>query len=144
MTNPTNTNQLETTQLETDAQRAVRQKAHELVNLAMQQKELSDRIKVLKAEILEYTNINNLSETSWGVGASYVEVATQCTYRVNHDVPVKIEIDDTVCSPDVAEECLTAKLSFNKTGKRVLLEGTSKDLNCIADITVKKKVVVHL
>jgi hypothetical protein len=132
------------------AEKEIKKVVHELVQLTIDQRAINSRIKDLKARILEYTDINNLSDTSWGAsglngaGSGCVEVYTDYKYSVNHDVPVEIKIAEDICSPDVAQECLKAKLIFTRVGKRTLMEGASKDLYSIADVTSKKKVVVQI
>ena len=57
--------------------------ASELVSLSIDIKEKQDKIKELKAQLLEYVELEGINDTSWSADGGYVEIST----KVKYDLP---------------------------------------------------------
>lgn len=101
--------------------REAEEKAIELVGLQLQQKELSNKIRTLKAELKEYTDLENLNEFTWTADNGYVEVLTKTKYTLA-DIPADVKVDSTVAAVDVAEKAFTSKIILSKEGKKMFKE----------------------
>lgn len=95
--------------------------ASELVQLTLSQKEANEKIKELKAQLLEYTDVENINDTSWAADGGYVEITTKVKYDLV-EIPAEVEIDPSVCAIDVAEKAFTSKIVLSKEGKQMLKE----------------------
>lgn len=93
-------------------------KAHELVDLTIKHKELTNKIKTLKAEIKEYTEIENISDTSWGTDNGFVEVVSQTKYKLA-DIPAEFKVPSDVAAIDTAQKAFKAKIVLSKEGKKM-------------------------
>ena len=95
--------------------------ASELVELTISQKEVVQKIKDIKAQLLEYTEIEDINDTSWSADGGYVEITTKVKYDLV-EIPAEVEIDPSVCAIDVAEKAFTSKIVLSKEGKQMLKE----------------------
>ena len=114
--------------------------AEELVKLTLQQKETSEKIKKLKGELLEYTNLSNIADLTWMVDNGYVEVSTKTQTKLA-DVPAELKVPSDVAAIDIAEKAFKAKISLTKEGKRMLQEQHPSIVKLVIK-TLKKKIHV--
>lgn len=100
-----------------DAEKA----ANKLVELTLKQQELQNEIKDLKANILEWAEVEGVNDTSWAVDNGYVELLTETKYKLS-EIPVETKVDANACPIDIAEQAFTTKLVLTKEGKQMLRE----------------------
>lgn len=93
-------------------------KATELIQLAIQEKELKSKIKTLKADLLDYLDLENKNEHIWNADNGYVELVTETKYKLA-DVPADIKVSPDVAAIDVAEKAFKSKIVLSKEGKRM-------------------------
>lgn len=93
-------------------------KATELIQLAIQEKELKSKIKTLKADLLDYLALENKNEHIWNADNGYVELVTETKYKLA-DVPADIKVSPDVAAIDVAEKAFKSKVVLSKEGKRM-------------------------
>ena len=93
-------------------------KATELIQLAIQEKELKSKIKTLKADLLDYLDLENKNEYIWNADNGYVELVTETKYKLA-DVPADIKVSPDVAAIDVAEKAFKSKVVLSKEGKRM-------------------------
>lgn len=93
-------------------------KATELIQLAIQEKELKSKIKILKADLLDYLDLENKNEYIWNADNGYVELVTETKYKLA-DVPADIKVSPDVAAIDVAEKAFKSKVVLSKEGKRM-------------------------
>ena len=115
-------------------------KAHELVELTIKHKELSDKIKLLKAEIKEYTDIENISETSWGTDNGFVEVVSTTKYKLV-DIPADFTVPSDIAAIDTAQKAFNAKIVLSKEGKKMFKQNYPAITNLMVP-SIKKQVKV--
>jgi hypothetical protein len=115
-------------------------KAHELVDLTIKYKEISDKIKLLKAEIKEYTEIENISETSWGTDNGFVEVVSNTKYKLV-DIPAEFEVPSDIAAIDTAQKAFNAKIVLSKEGKKMFKQNYPAITKLMVP-TIKKEVKV--
>lgn len=95
--------------------------AEELVALTLAQKESNEKIKELKAQLLEFCDLEDINDTSWAADGGYVEVTTQTKYKLP-EIPADVQIDTSVCAIDLAEKAFTSKIVLSKEGKQMVKE----------------------
>ena len=95
--------------------------AQKLVEKSIEEKVLSDEIKTLKAELLEYAEVENINNKVWQHDNGYVEVKTQVKYKLP-DIPCETKIDAKVVATDIAEKAFGTKLYLTKEGKQMFKE----------------------
>ena len=116
--------------------------ASELVELTISQKEVVQKIKDIKAQLLEYTEIEDINDTSWAADGGYVEVTTKTKYDLV-DIPADVQVDPNVCAIDLAEKAFTSKIVLSKEGKQMLKEEYPSIMNLVVPKFKKQiKVVV--
>lgn len=116
--------------------------AAELVELTISQKEVVQKIKDIKAQLLEYTEIEDINDTSWSADGGYVEVTTKTKYDLV-DIPADVQVDPNVCAIDLAEKAFTSKIVLSKEGKQMLKEEYPSIMNLVIPKFKKQiKVVV--
>lgn len=93
-------------------------KATELIQLAIEEKELKSKIKTLKADLLDYLELENKNEHIWNADNGYVELVTETKYKLA-DVPADIKVSPDVAAIDVAEKAFKSKVVLSKEGKRM-------------------------
>lgn len=96
-------------------------KAAELVQLTLKHKELSEQIRTLKAELKEYTEIENLSDYVWQVDNGYIEVNSVTRYKLA-DIPADFKIPSEIAAVDTAQKAFKAKIVLSKEGKKMFKE----------------------
>lgn len=96
-------------------------KAQELVELAIQHKELANKIKTLKAELKEYTEIEKINDTVWTADNGYVEVVSQTRYKLV-DIPADFTVPSEIAAIDTAQKAFKAKIVLSKEGKKMFKE----------------------
>lgn len=95
--------------------------AKKLVDLTMKQNELSEQIKDIKAQLIEFTEVENMSDWSCAVDNGYVEIKTEVKYKLS-EIPFETKVDSDACPTDVAEQAFTTRLVLTKEGKQMLKE----------------------
>lgn len=103
-----------------DAQEAEKL-AEELVQLSIEQKEISSRIRQIKAELKDYADLENMNEHTWSNDNGYVEVITKTKYKLT-DVPADFTIPSDVAAIDVAQKAFKSKVELSKEGKKMFKE----------------------
>jgi hypothetical protein len=93
-------------------------KAEELIKLSIQHKELAERIKLLKQELKDYTDCENINEMNWSADGGFVEVKTETKYKLA-DIPADIKVSSDVAAIDVAAKAFEPKVVLSKEGKRM-------------------------
>lgn len=97
--------------------------AQELVRLTVDMNQTKERIKSIKAELLEYSDVENLANHVWMCDNGYVSIETNTKYKLA-EVPATFEIDPAVNVPvDTAEKAFKNKISLTKEGKQLFEEG---------------------
>ena len=114
--------------------------AEELVNLTLQQKEITEKIKKLKGELLEFTDVQNIADFTWMVDNGYVEICTNTISKLT-DVPAELKVPIDIAAIDVAEKAFKAKISLTKEGKRMLKEEHPSIVKLVIK-TLKKNIKV--
>ena len=115
-------------------------KATELVALSLQIKEIKDKIDLLKAELLEFTEIENISDTVWQADNGYVEVVTETKYKLT-EIPSDFKISTDIVAIDVAEKAFENKIILSKEGKQLFKEKYPSIVKLMIP-TIKKKIKV--
>lgn len=95
--------------------------AAKLVELTLKANELNSEIKDLKANLIEYAEIENIKETSWSSDNGFVELTTKVTYKPA-EIPFETKVDADACPIDIAEQAFTSRLVLTKEGKQMLRE----------------------
>lgn len=95
--------------------------AAELVELTLSQKETTEKIKELKAQLLEYAELEDINDTSWAADGGYVELTTKTRYDLP-EIPADVQIDPQVCAIDLAQKAFTSKIVLSKEGKQMVKE----------------------
>lgn len=93
--------------------------ATELVQLSLDIKEKQQKIKDLKAQLLEYVDLENIDDTSWSADGGYVEISSKVTYDLV-ELEADVNINPAVCATDLAEKAFTTKVVLSKEGRRML------------------------
>lgn len=104
--------------------------ASELVALSIDIKEKQDKIKELKAQLLEYVELEGINDTSWSADGGYVEISTKVKYDLP-EIPADVQVDPSVCAIDVAEKAFTSKIVLSKEGKQMLKDGYPSIMNLV-------------
>lgn len=104
--------------------------ASELVSLSIDIKEKQDKIKELKAQLLEYVELQGINDTSWSADGGYVEISTKVKYDLP-EIPADVQVDPSVCAIDVAEKAFTSKIVLSKEGKQMLKDGYPSIMNLV-------------
>lgn len=115
-------------------------KATELVALSLQAKEIKEKIDLLKAELLEFTEIENISDTVWQADNGYVEVVTETKYKLT-EIPSDFKISTDIVAIDVAEKAFENKIILSKEGKQLFKEKYPSIVKLMIP-TIKKKLKV--
>lgn len=111
--------------------------AAELVRLTIDANQTKDRIKSLKDAILEYADVEQLSEKIWQCDNGYVELKIETKYKLNQEIPATVEIDEKVIEKDKANEAIKTSFKLTKEGKKMLAEG---DVNIASLMVANEKV----
>lgn len=107
--------------------------AEELVKLSIEQRQIKERINGIKGELLEFTDVENMSDKVWQVDNGLIEVHLETKYKLA-EVPATIEIDPNVVAIDTAEKAFKSKVTLSKEGKRMFEEG---------DATIRKLMIAN-
>ena len=99
----------------------VEQAASELVALTIEKQGLDKKIRALKGQILEYTDLENINDISWLVDNGCVEITTETKYRLA-DVPAEFKVAHEVAAVDVAQKAFKTKVVLTKEGKQMFKE----------------------
>lgn len=92
-----------------------------MISLAIQHKELGSKIRKLKAELKEYTDLENMNDMTWQCDNGYVEVATTTKYKLA-DIPSDFKVPSEIAAIDIAEKAFKCKISLSKEGKQMFRE----------------------
>lgn len=95
--------------------------AAELVQLTLETKEKQDKIKELKAQLLEYVDLEDINDTSWAADGGYVEITTKTSYDLV-ELDADVQINPNICAVDLAEKAFSSKVVLSKEGKQMLKE----------------------
>ena len=117
-------------------------KATELIQLAIQEKELKSKIKTLKADLLDYLDLENKNEYIWNADNGYVELVTETKYKLA-DVPADIKVSPDVAAIDVAEKAFKSKVVLSKEGKRMFRDQYPAIVALMIP-KIKKKLKLHI
>lgn len=117
-------------------------KATELIQLAIQEKELKSKIKTLKADLLDYLALENKNEHIWNADNGYVELVTETKYKLA-DVPADIKVSPDVAAIDVAEKAFKSKVVLSKEGKRMFRDQYPAIVALMIP-KIKKKLKLHI
>lgn len=121
----------------------IEQKVTELVKLTIQQKDCSEKIKDIKAEIKEYCEINNINDHVWMADNGYVEVKTETKYKLA-DIPADVKIDSNLdIANDIADEAFKFKASLTKEGKKLFRENHHSIVNLMIP-SIKKFIKINV
>lgn len=97
--------------------------AAELVRLTVDLNQTKERIKSIKGELLEYSDLEGLSNFAWNCDNGIVQIETNTKYKLA-EVPATFEIDPAVNVPvDTAEKAFKTKVTLSKEGKKLFEEG---------------------
>lgn len=117
-------------------------KATELVTLSLQAKEIKEKIDLLKAELLEFTEIENISDTVWQADNGYVEVKTETKYKLA-DIPSDFKVSTDIVAIDVAEKAFENKIVLSKEGKQLFKEKYPSIVKLMIP-TIKKNIKITI
>ena len=124
----------------TYTQEEAQKAAEELVKLSLQVKSMTERMNDLKAGLYEWSEVENINDTSWGVDGGYVEIRTDAKKKLA-DIPADVTIPATVIPTDISEKAFTTKVVLSKEGKQMLKEEYPSIMNLMLS-TEKKSVKV--
>lgn len=96
--------------------------AQELVRLSVEEKQIKERIRSIKEELLEFTDVEGLDSKCWQCDNGYVTVQFEVKYKLA-DVPAEIQIDPKIVAIDTAEKAFKSKVTLSKEGKQMFEEG---------------------
>ena len=96
-------------------------KAEELVKLTAQQKEVSNKIKLLKGELLEFAELEAWTDHVFTMDNGFVEIATNTKYKLV-DIPSEFKVPSDVAAQDTAQKAFEAKIVLSKEGKQMFKE----------------------
>jgi hypothetical protein len=111
--------------------------AAELVRLTIDANQTKDRIKSLKDAILEFADVEQLSEKIWQCDNGYVELKIETKYKLNQEIPATVEIDEKVIEKNKADEAIKTTFKLTKEGKKMLAEG---DVNIASLMVANEKI----
>lgn len=114
--------------------------AEELVRLEQQKKTIAAKIKQIKAEIKDYTDVENVNDRAWMVDNGCVEVITKTRTKLV-DVPAEFKVPIDVAAVDIAEKAFKFKISLTKEGKQMLYEN-HPSITKLVEKTLKKIIKV--
>ena len=117
-------------------------KAEELVKLAIQRKEISDKIRQLKGELLEYADIENIADIVWPADNGLVEVMTETKYKLA-DVPAEVKVSSEVAAVDIAEKAFKSKISLTREGKELFRDRHPSIVKLMIP-TIKKRLKITI
>ena len=117
-------------------------KAEELVKLAIQRKEINDKIRQLKGELLEYTDIENIADVAWPADNGLVEVMTETKYKLA-DVPAEVKVSSEVAAIDIAEKAFKSKISLTREGKELFRDRHPSIVKLMIP-TIKKRLKITI
>ena len=117
-------------------------KAEELVKLAIQRKEINDKIRQLKGELLEYADIENIADIAWPADNGLVEVMTETKYKLA-DVPAEVKVSSEVAAVDIAEKAFKSKISLTREGKELFRDRHPSIVKLMIP-TIKKRLKITI
>ena len=117
-------------------------KAEELVKLAIQRKEINDKIRQIKGELLEYTDIENIADIAWPADNGLVEVMTETKYKLA-DVPAEVKVSSEVAAIDIAEKAFKSKISLTREGKELFRDRHPSIVKLMIP-TIKKRLKITI
>jgi hypothetical protein len=117
-------------------------KAEELVKLTLEQKDIADKIKQIKGELLEFTELENISDYTWRADNGCVEMTTTTKYTLA-EVEADVKISPNVVAIDVGERAFDSKIVLSKEGKKMFREQHPSIVNLMIPSTKRNiKVIV--
>lgn len=116
--------------------------AQELVMETIQHQQQAEKIKSLKAALLEYADIMNINDHIWPCDNGYVELLTEVKYKLV-DIPNETKVDPNVCAIDLAEKAFKAKIVLTKEGRELVKE-EYEPLTCLMDAQEKRQIKVQV
>lgn len=111
--------------------------AAELIRLSVDVKQTKERIKSIKDALMEYVDVEQLTEKIWVCDNGYVEFKIETKYKLV-DIPATTEIDPQVVAIDTAKKAFETKVKLSKEGKKMLEEGDMSIVR-LMDTVEKKK-----
>lgn len=118
-----------------DAQEADKY-AEELVRLSIDAQQTKQRIKSIKDALMEYAEVENLTEKIWSCDNGHVELKIQSRTKVSSSIPATVEMDERVMEKEKADEAFKARFSLTKKGKEMLADG---DISIASVMETKEK-----
>lgn len=115
-------------------------KAQELVQLTIQHKDLSSKIKILKDELKQYTDLENIADITWSADDGFVEVLTETKHKLV-DIPADFKVPSEIAAIDTAQKAFNAKIVLSKEGKKMFRDNYPVITNLMIP-TIRKKVKV--
>lgn len=114
--------------------------AAELVRLTIDANQTKDRIKSLKDALIDFVDVEQLTEKVWACDNGYVEFKIDTKYKLV-DIPAVTEIDPQIVAIDTAKKAFKTKVALSKEGKKMLDEGDMSIVR-LMDTVEKKKLEV--
>lgn len=96
--------------------------AQELVRCTIDLNQTKERVKSLKDALLEFVEVEGLTDKIWSCDNGYVEFKFVTKYKLA-DIPANTEIDPQVVAIDTAKKAFKTKVTLSKEGKKMLNEG---------------------
>ena len=107
----------------------VKELARELVELTLESKKLNSRIKLLKGQILEYTDLENTDSIDFeGPHGYWVVVDTKINYKLV-DIPknnYELKVDEAIMSEDMFVENVAVRFGLSRNGNKLLKTGDAE------------------
>lgn len=111
--------------------------AAELIRLSVDVKQTKERIKSIKDALMEYVDVEQLTEKTWVCDNGYVEFKIDTKYKLV-DIPATTEIDPQVVAIDTAKKAFETKVKLSKEGKKMLQEGDMSIVRLMETVEKKK------
>lgn len=125
------------------ADKETQEAVDELIQLTIQQKEIKNKIGILKEKLLDVADKENLLETSWGgTNGGFVSIETKVKYELA-DLQPKIEIDSSILSDKEVEMFVVPKLKLSRAGMKEFKKG-NPELVKIMIPQHKKQIKLHI
>ena len=90
----------------------------------------------------EYTDLENISDTGWGVDNGFVEVVTETKYKLV-DIPADFQVPSDIAAIDTAQKAFKAKIVLSKEGKKMFKQQYPSITNLMVP-SIKKSIKVMI
>lgn len=118
-------------------------KAIELIKLSIEAKQLSEKIKDIKAELKDFCQTSNINEKVWMADNGFVEYKTETKYKLA-DIPADVKIDSDLNIPnDTADAAFKFKASLTKKGKELFRENY-QSIVCLMIPNIKSTLKINI